>query len=97
MTQPLNARETTLIAEIERGLTTADPRLDRLLRRRTTPARLWLWRAPSLVLVVACAAVLTLAAVVTAGTVTPWAAVAAGPGVLTLGAAFRRLGGLRLF
>ncbi|GAA3049943.1 hypothetical protein GCM10020229_71790 [Kitasatospora albolonga] len=97
MTHPLNDWEATLADEIERVLAASDPGLNRMLRRRTTRARLWLWRPRALALLVTLAAVLTFASVVTACTVSPWAAVAAAPATLALGAAWRRLGGLCLF
>jgi hypothetical protein len=97
MVRPLNGWETLLVEEIERSLEASDPRLRRLLRRRVTPWRLWLWRPRPLAVLVILAALVTFAAVLIACMITLWAAAAAAPGALAFGAAYRRLSGLCLF
>ncbi|BFV60727.1 hypothetical protein KCMC57_up58310 [Kitasatospora sp. CMC57] len=96
MAHPLTAYERRLIDEIECALKATDPRLQRMLGRRTKPVRLWIWQPRRLAALASLAAVLVLAAATLACTVTPWAAVAAVLGAIALAIAFRRLAGLHL-
>ncbi|MFJ9523197.1 DUF3040 domain-containing protein [Kitasatospora sp. NPDC101801] len=94
MVHPLTAYGRRLIDEIECALRAADPRLQRLLGRRTTLVRRWLWQPRRPAALASVAAVVVLAATTLACTLTPWAAVAAVLGAATQAVAFRRLAGL---